>query len=59
MLSFRPNTVKLVGCCVDADFGRLVVPVVTDDTITVPVRPDPEPYLAAIRAYQQAGFDEI
>jgi hypothetical protein len=44
---------------VDADFGRLVVPVVTDDTITVPVRPDPEPYLAAIRAYQQAGFDEI
>jgi hypothetical protein len=25
----------------------------------VPVRPDPEPYLAAIRAYQQAGFDEI
>ncbi len=27
--------------------------------ITAPLGPDPEPYLADIRAYQQAGFDEI
>jgi G6PDH family F420-dependent oxidoreductase len=32
---------------------------VTDDMITAPLGPEPEPYLAGIRAYQQAGFDEV
>jgi G6PDH family F420-dependent oxidoreductase len=38
---------------------RQLAPLVTDDMITAPTGPEPEPYLAAIRAYQQADFDEI
>jgi G6PDH family F420-dependent oxidoreductase len=32
---------------------------VTEDMVTSPYGPGPEPYLAAIRDYQQAGFDEV
>jgi len=39
-------------------FSQLA-PLVTDDMITAPLGPDPDPYLAAIRAYKQADFDEI
>ncbi len=38
---------------------RQLASLITDDMITAPLGPDPEPYLADIRAYQQAGFDEI
>ena len=38
---------------------RQLAPLVTDDMITAPLGPDPAPYLAAIRAYKQADFDEI
>jgi G6PDH family F420-dependent oxidoreductase len=39
-------------------FSQLA-PLVTDDMITAPLGPDPDPYLAAIRAYKQADVDEI
>jgi hypothetical protein len=32
---------------------------VTEDMVSAPCGPDPEPYLQAIRAYQDAGFDEV
>jgi G6PDH family F420-dependent oxidoreductase len=32
---------------------------VTEDMISAPCGPDPEPYLEAIRAYEEAGFDEV
>jgi G6PDH family F420-dependent oxidoreductase len=32
---------------------------VTEDTISAPCGPDPAPYLEAIEAYQEAGFDEV
>lgn len=32
---------------------------VTKDMITAPCGPDPQPYLDAIRAYEEAGFDEV
>ena len=32
---------------------------VTEDMVTAPCGPDPEPYIEAIRAYVEAGFDEI
>jgi G6PDH family F420-dependent oxidoreductase len=38
---------------------RQLAPLVTDDMITAPLGPDPAPYLAAIRAYKQADFNEI
>jgi G6PDH family F420-dependent oxidoreductase len=38
---------------------RQLAPLVTDDMITAPLGPDPDPYLAAISAYKQADFDEI
>ncbi|HEY0933371.1 MAG TPA: TIGR03557 family F420-dependent LLM class oxidoreductase [Trebonia sp.] len=36
-----------------------VASLVTDDLITAPVGPEPGPYLEAIRAYEEAGFDEV
>ncbi|HSZ40170.1 MAG TPA: TIGR03557 family F420-dependent LLM class oxidoreductase [Trebonia sp.] len=39
-------------------FGQLA-PLVTDDMITAPCGPDPEPYVQAIRAHEEAGFDEL
>ncbi len=33
--------------------------VVTEDMIEAPCGPDPEPYIAAIQAHQEAGFDEV
>jgi G6PDH family F420-dependent oxidoreductase len=33
--------------------------VVTEDMISAPCGPDPEPYVAAIKAYEDAGFDEV
>ncbi|MBV9450977.1 MAG: TIGR03557 family F420-dependent LLM class oxidoreductase [Streptosporangiaceae bacterium] len=32
---------------------------ITEDMIEAPHGPDPDPYLKAIEAYQQAGFDEV
>ena len=32
---------------------------VTEDMVTAPCGPDPRPYIEAIAAYQDAGFDEI
>jgi len=32
---------------------------VTDDMVTAPCGPDPAPYIEAIRAYEDAGFDEV
>ncbi|HEX6522983.1 MAG TPA: TIGR03557 family F420-dependent LLM class oxidoreductase [Streptosporangiaceae bacterium] len=32
---------------------------ITEDMIEAPVGPDPAPYLKAIEAYEQAGFDEV
>jgi G6PDH family F420-dependent oxidoreductase len=32
---------------------------VTEDMVTAPCGPDPRPYIEAIGAYQEAGFDEI
>ncbi|HEY1001201.1 MAG TPA: hypothetical protein VGD83_16315 [Streptosporangiaceae bacterium] len=31
----------------------------TEDMVSAPCGPDPEPYVEAIRAYQEAGFDEV
>jgi len=39
-------------------FGQLA-DVVTEDMITAPCGPDPAPYVEAIKAYEDAGFDEI
>jgi G6PDH family F420-dependent oxidoreductase len=33
--------------------------VVTEDMVTAPCGPDPKPYVEAIKAYEQAGFDEV
>jgi len=32
---------------------------VTEDRLEGPCGPDPQPYVDAIRAYEQAGFDEV
>jgi alkanesulfonate monooxygenase SsuD/methylene tetrahydromethanopterin reductase-like flavin-dependent oxidoreductase (luciferase family) len=32
---------------------------VTEDLVSAPCGPDPEPYIKAIRDYQEAGFDEV
>jgi G6PDH family F420-dependent oxidoreductase len=32
---------------------------VTEDMVTAPCGPDPQPYIQAIRAYEEAGFDEV
>jgi G6PDH family F420-dependent oxidoreductase len=32
---------------------------VTEDMVTAPCGPDPDPYVKAIKAYEQAGFDEV
>jgi G6PDH family F420-dependent oxidoreductase len=39
-------------------FGQ-VAQLVTEDMISAPCGPQPEPYLDAIREYEQAGFDEV
>jgi G6PDH family F420-dependent oxidoreductase len=39
-------------------FGQ-VAQLVTEDMISAPCGPDPEPYLEAIRSYEEAGFDEV
>ena len=31
----------------------------TEDMVSAPCGPDPGPYLQAIQAYQEAGFDEV
>ena len=31
----------------------------TEDMVSAPCGPDPGPYIEAIQAYQQAGFDEV
>jgi G6PDH family F420-dependent oxidoreductase len=38
---------------------KQLAPLVTDDMVTAPCGPDPEPYVRAVRAYEQAGFDEV
>lgn len=32
---------------------------ITEDMVSAPCGPDPEPYVGAIKAYEQAGFDEV
>ena len=32
---------------------------VTEEMVSAPCGPDPGPYLEAIEAYQEAGFDEV
>ena len=32
---------------------------ITVDMVSAPCGPDPEPYTGAIKAYEQAGFDEV
>jgi len=32
---------------------------VTEDMVDAPCGPDPQPFADAIRAYEQAGFDEV
>jgi G6PDH family F420-dependent oxidoreductase len=32
---------------------------ITEDMVTAPCGPDPDPYVKAIKAYEQAGFDEV
>jgi len=39
-------------------FGHLAE-LVTEDMVTGPCGPDPEPYVEAIRTYEEAGFDEV
>jgi G6PDH family F420-dependent oxidoreductase len=39
-------------------FGQLAE-LVTEDMVTAPCGPDPEPYVEAIRAYEEASFDEV
>jgi hypothetical protein len=36
-----------------------VAQLVTEDMISAPCGPDPAPYLEAIEAYEEAGFDEV
>jgi G6PDH family F420-dependent oxidoreductase len=36
-----------------------LAPLVTEEMVTAPCGPDPEPYIDAVRAYEQAGFDEV
>src|SRR5487761_1560638 len=38
---------------------RQLAPLVTDEMVAAPCGPDPEPYVRAVRAYEQAGFDEV
>jgi hypothetical protein len=53
------------GCCSAPDllplprhFGQLAE-LVTEDMVTAPCGPDPAPYVKGIRAYEEAGFDEV
>ncbi len=39
-------------------FGQLAE-LVTEDMVSAPCGPDPEAYIKAIRAYEEAGFDEV
>jgi G6PDH family F420-dependent oxidoreductase len=39
-------------------FGQLAE-LITEDRVTAPCGPDPEPYVGAIKAYEEAGFDEV
>ena len=39
-------------------FGQLAR-LVTEDMVSAPCGPDPGPYIEAIRAYQEASFDEV
>jgi G6PDH family F420-dependent oxidoreductase len=39
-------------------FGQLAE-LITKDRVTAPCGPDPEPYIEAIKAYEEAGFDEV
>src|SRR5690348_1925404 len=39
-------------------FGQLAE-LVTEDIVSAPCGPDPQPYVEAIRAYQEGGFDEV
>ena len=39
-------------------FGQLAQ-LITEDMVSAPCGPDPEPYVRAIKAYEQAGFDEV
>ena len=39
-------------------FGQ-VAELVTEHMVTAPCGPDPEPYVEAIRAHEEAGFDEL
>jgi G6PDH family F420-dependent oxidoreductase len=39
-------------------FGQLTQ-LVTEEMVTAPCGPAPEPYVEAIRAYEDAGFDEV
>lgn len=39
-------------------FGQLAQ-LVTEDMVSAPCGPDPGPWVAAIRAYEEAGFDEV
>jgi hypothetical protein len=32
---------------------------VTEDMVAAPCGPDPEPYVTAVREFEQAGFDEV
>jgi G6PDH family F420-dependent oxidoreductase len=38
---------------------RQLAQLVSEDMVSAPCGPDPEPYLQAIGAYQEAGFDEV
>ncbi len=38
---------------------RQLAELVTEEMVSVPCGPDPEPYVQAVRAYEQAGFDEV
>jgi DNA topoisomerase IB len=38
---------------------RQLAELVTKDMVTAPCGPDPGPYVEAIRAYEEAGFDEV
>lgn len=38
---------------------RQMADLVTDDMVTAPVGPDPEPYVEGVRAYLDAGFDDV
>jgi G6PDH family F420-dependent oxidoreductase len=38
---------------------RQLAPLVTDEMVSAPGGPDPEPYVRAVKAYEDAGFDEV